>query len=98
MGKRKVPIVKTYYIRYVSDVLVRATNTKEAYARGDECMLSMMEDESMQIDDIFTITMESENFHIAPEDTDDDDDEDEDMDTEVDDLDPDEDEDEGEDE
>ena len=39
MGKRRIPVVKPYHIRYVADFLVQATNTKEAYARGDEELL-----------------------------------------------------------
>ena len=73
MGKRRIPVVRTYHIRYVADFLVNATNTKEAYARGDEELLAMMANESMDIDDIFSITVESDRFHMVSEDSGEDD-------------------------
>jgi hypothetical protein len=66
MGKRKVPVEKDYHIRYVSDVVVRATGTKEAYAKSDEFMLNSLVNPELELDDIFEITLETDRFHIVP--------------------------------
>jgi hypothetical protein len=66
MGKRKVPVVHTYHVRYVSDVLVQASSTKEAYAKSDAFMYDQL-DSDLELEDVFEITLESNHFHIVPD-------------------------------
>ena len=75
MGKRKVPIVRTYHIQYVSDVLVSASSTKEAYAKADAFMYDLL-DSDLELEDVFQITLENNHFNIVPEDYFDEEDED----------------------
>jgi hypothetical protein len=67
MGKRKVPVIKMYHVRYVADVLVPASATKEAFFKADEFIIDRLDDDTLDIDDTFTVTMESEHFHIVSE-------------------------------
>ena len=67
MGKRKTPIVKTYHIRYISDVFVKATGTQDAYTRADLFMYDKL-DEDLELDDIFQITLENDHVNIVPDD------------------------------
>jgi len=41
---KKNPVVKMYHVKYVADMLVPATSTREAFARGDEELMNMVGD------------------------------------------------------
>ena len=41
---KKNPVVKMYHVKYVCDMLVPVTSTREAFARGDEELMNMVGD------------------------------------------------------
>lgn len=57
--------IKMYHVRYIADFLVPATSTREAFDTADEEMISMVEGDELELDDIFTISIENENFHVV---------------------------------
>jgi len=66
MGKRKVPVVRTYHIKYTCDVIVQATSTKEAYTKSDLFMYDQLENPEFGLENVFDITLESNHFNIVP--------------------------------
>ena len=74
MSNRK-KVVKMYHVRYVADFIVPATSNREAFEVADEEFADMIEGDQYTLEDIFSISIENDKFHIV-EDADELDDED----------------------
>jgi len=78
MGNRK-KIMRMYHVRFTSDFLVPALSRQEGLELAEDAMVEMIEDEEVDFGDVFTVTVESDKFHVVSEDElDDDEDEDDD--------------------
>jgi len=66
MSNRK-KIVRMYHVRFVSEFLVPALSRQEALELAEDSMVNLIEEDDVELGDIFMVTVENSKFHVVTE-------------------------------
>lgn len=64
MSNRK-KIIRMYHVRFVSEFLVPALSRQEALELAEDSMVNLIEEDDVELGDIFMVTVENSKFHVV---------------------------------